>query len=77
MVIPRYYTVLAIGETRDPYFTPTLAKLLESEDDDSVKAAAIEALAKIGGPEASDLLSRRWPSPWATSNRKRPRPSGT
>jgi HEAT repeat protein len=58
VVIPRYYTVLAIGETRDPYFTPTLAKLLESEDDDSVKAAAIEALAKIGGPEASDLLSR-------------------
>jgi epoxyqueuosine reductase len=46
----------AMGNTRDPAYIPDLVRALSREDDDRVKAMAVWALGRIGGPAAVDAL---------------------
>ncbi len=54
----RYEAALAAGELELLEALPVLTWLAEHEDDIQVREAAIEALGRIGGPEAERVLTR-------------------
>ena len=54
--------VNASGERRDSMAVDAMRKHLERDQDGELGAAALQALGKIGGPDASRVLISLWPS---------------